>query len=159
LSGVLDSLRERTATTAPGHVDARLQGRTYAIPFDTVWQAALSLGGGGIRGWSIVRTNDQQGVLELLVQPSLGPHAKHVDVRVEIGLDASAQTRVDMRAVSRTERGDLGRSKRLVHRFFTHLDQRLDAGPSSILDPAELDRWLQAHASGERSPSTPAEGR
>ena len=146
MSALLDGLKERDAKTEPGHEDVRLRGRTYAIPFDTVWQAALSLGGRGIRGWSIVRTNDQHGVLQLLVQPGIGPHSKHVDVRVDIGLDQNAQTRVDMQAVSRTQRGDMGRAKRLVHRFFTHLDQRLEAGPGTILDPAELDAWTAVHS-------------
>ena len=146
MSAFLDGLSVKEAKTEPGHEDPRLRGRTYAIPFDTVWQAALSIGGGGIRGWSIVRTNDQHGVLELLVQPGIGPHSKHVDVRVDIGLDQNAQTRVDMRAVSRTGRGDMGRTKRLAHRFFTHLDQRLEAGPATILDPAELDAWTAVHS-------------
>jgi hypothetical protein len=153
LSRLLEGLTQREAATDPRDADPRLRGRTYAIPFDTVWQAALSIGGGGIRGWSIVRTNDQHGVLELLVQPGIGPHSKHVDVRVDIGLDANAQTRVDMQAVSRTERGDMGRSKRLLHRFFTQLDARLEAGSDTILDPGALDAWVTAHSTTE--PETP----
>jgi hypothetical protein len=149
LSRLLTGLIEREAATDARHIDPRLRGRTYAIPFDTVWQAALSIGGGGIRGWSIVRTNDQHGVLELLVQPGIGPHSKHVDVRADIGLDANAQTRIDMKAVSRTVRGDMGRTKRLLHRFFTQLDARLEAGPDTILDPDALDAWVTTHSTAE----------
>lgn len=153
MSGFLGGLRERDAATAPGHVDPRLRGRTYSIPFDAVWRAALSLGDGGIRGWTTVRTDDQSGLLDLLVQPGLGPHSRHVDVRVTIGLDHNAQTRVDMTAVSRTERGDLGRARRLVHLFMTGLDRKLEGERGSILDPGAVDAWVAAHSTAppERS--------
>jgi hypothetical protein len=44
------------AATAPDSTDRRLRGRTYAVPFEHVWQAARSLAGGGLRGWTLTPT-------------------------------------------------------------------------------------------------------
>ena len=137
MSGLLEALRENHAATDPHAEDPLLRGRTYAIPFDTVWQAALGIVGGGIRGWSLIRSNDQEGTIVGLVQPA--PLGKHADLAITVGLDMMAQTRVDFSATSRTERGDLGRARRLLIRFFRLLDERLRAGPDQILDPAFLD--------------------
>ncbi len=138
MSGLLDAvLRERRAQTDPASPDADLRGRTYAIPFDTVWKAATGIVNAGVRGWSLIRSDDRAGTIVGLVQP--GPMSKHADLLVTIGLDAMAQTRVDFSATSRTERGDLGRSRRILLRFFRLLDERLGAGPEQILDPASLN--------------------
>ena len=143
MSGFIHGLKHRRASTDPESDDPRLRGRTYTIPFEDVWQAAVGLCDGGIRGWSVVRKNDQAGVLLALVQPGL--MSKHVDIQIHIALDKHAQTRTDLTAESRTERGDLGRSARLVARFLTQLDKKLEAGPDTILDPARLDAFLGEH--------------
>lgn len=137
MSGLLDALRDKHAASDPHAPDPLLRGRTYAIPFDTVWQAALAIIGGGIRGWSLIRSNDQAGTIVGLVQP--GPLGKHADLAITIGLDEMAQTRVDFSATSRTERGDLGRARRILIRFFQQLDEKLGATPAHILDPDSLD--------------------
>jgi hypothetical protein len=154
LSGLLDGLKYRQASTDPHSLDPRLRGRTYAIRFEDAWQASVALCAGGIRGWSTVRTNDQTGVIMALVQP--GPFSKHVDIQIVIALDEYGQTRVDMSAVSRTERGDFGRSARLVDRFLLKLDEKLGAGPDTILDPARLDALLGEL--GARAAGQPSEG-
>jgi hypothetical protein len=61
---------------------------------------------------------------------------------------------VDFSATSRTERGDLGRARRILIRFFRHLDEKLGATPAHILDPATLDALAE---SVEESPATPPE--
>ncbi len=154
MSGLREALTQRRAATDPRSTDPRLRGRTYTIPFEEVWQAARVVGDGGIRGWSVVRKDDRAGLLQMLVQPAIGPHAKHVDIRVRIGLDSFAQTRVDVIATSRTERGDLGRSKRLVGLFLDRLDDGLDARPHQILDPDTLEDWLARTAPDARSETT-----
>ena len=68
---------------------------------------------------------------------------KAADVRIEIGLDENAQTRVDVTSQSRTERGDLGRSRRAIGRFLHRLDEDLDATPGQILDASGGPAWLQ----------------
>ena len=143
MSGFVHGLKHRRASTDPESVDPRLRGRTYTIPFEDVWQAAVGLCDGGIRGWSLIRKNDQTGVVLALVQP--GPLSKHVDIEIHIALDENAQTRTDLTAESRTERGDFGRSARLVALFLRELDERLEAGPDTILDPAKLDAFLGEH--------------
>jgi hypothetical protein len=112
--------------------DAALRGRTYAIPFDRVWNAALQLASGELSGWGVNRSDDHAGVLDAVASPLLfGPMA---DVRVRIGLDANGQTRVDVEARSRTSRGDLGGNRRRIRRFIAALDRKLEATPAQILD-------------------------
>lgn len=139
MKGILRGLTENQAATDPNAVDPRLRGRTYAIPFQDVWQAAITLCGGGLRGWSIGGADDRSGVIDVVTRTGIFGHEG--DVRVEIGLDENAQTRVDVRAVSRAERGDLGRTRRAIDRFLRNLDRRLDARPDQILDPTRPPAW------------------
>ena len=136
MNGILRGLRENQARTDAQAVDPRLRGRTYAIPFEDVWQASIWLCGGGLWRWAISSSDDRAGVIEAFARAALlGPD---VDIRVLISLDHNAQTRVDLWTVARTERGDLGRTRRLVGRFLKRLDRRLKATPAQILDPALL---------------------
>ena len=59
---ILTGLRGNHAATEVDALDPALRGRTYAIPFETVWQAVVGLAGGGLRGWSIESADDQIGV-------------------------------------------------------------------------------------------------
>lgn len=135
MKGVLKGFTENQASTDLHGEDPRLRGRTYAIPFEAVWQASNRLGGGGLRGWSIESADDQRGVISAHV--SGGLISSEVTVRINIGLDANAQTRVDLAATSSTERGDFGRSGRLIARFMRRLDVKLQARPDQIWDPRE----------------------
>jgi len=139
LKGIRRGLTEKQAATDPNATDPRLRGRTYAIPFENVWQASISLSGGGMRGWSIASADDQSGVIVAVVRSAI--FGLEDDVRIEVGLDEDAQTRVDLQAVSRGERGDLGRTRRVVDRFIRRLDRRLDATPGQILDPTRPPAW------------------
>ena len=65
------------------------------------------------------------------------------DVHVQIGLDQLGQTRVDVVAVSRGEKGDWGRSKRLIGRFVRALDSELSTRPEQILDPTQHPGYLE----------------
>ena len=142
MSDPLRALTENSVRTSPDDPDRRLLGRTYAIPFEDVWQACLALTGGLLRGWHIVRADDQSGRIQALSRPLLfGPPT---DIWVEIGLDDNGQTRVDLQAGSQTERGDLGRSRRAVGGFLRRLDRHLNVAPEQVLDPASLPRWTQA---------------
>jgi hypothetical protein len=139
LKAVVIGLTEHEAATDPDAEDSRLRGRTYAIPFEVVWQASLRLVRGGIGGWSLGRSDDRMGIILAL---SRGPvFGSEADVHITVGLDRNAQTRVDLRVVSRTERGDLGRSRRVVGRFLKRLDRELDARPGQILDPTALPEY------------------
>jgi len=140
VNGILRALTEHQATTDPTSEDPRLVGRTYAIPFEDVWQAATRVAGGGIRGWALWVADDQQGLIEASTNPLLGSAA---DVRITIGLDENAQTRVDLTSTSRTTRGDLGRSRRNIGAFLKRLDKLLEAQPSQILDATRTPAWLE----------------
>jgi hypothetical protein len=140
LKELLRGLRENRAATDPTSEDERLLGRTYAIPFDRVWQAATRLAGGGLKGWSLWVADDREGLIEASTQFLIGPAG---DVRVTIGLDHNAQTRVDLVWISRSQRGDMGRSRRSIGRFLRGLDEMLDVGPGQILDPTRAPAWAE----------------
>jgi len=140
LNALLRGLTENRAGTDPTSEDGRLTGRTYAIPFEDVWQAATRLAGGGLKGWSLWVADDREGFIEASANFLVGPAA---DVRVEIGLDHNAQTRVDLTSATRTERGDMGRSRRIIGLFLGRLDKMLDAGPGQILDATRMAAWLE----------------
>lgn len=136
---ILRGLTEKQVATDPQSEDRRLLGRTYAIPFEAVWQAAVSLCGGGLRGWSILSSDDQRGVIEAISRAPLVSFED--DVRVEIALDENAQTRVDVWSASQKNRGTFGRNRRVIGKFLRQLDRRLDADPSQILDPTIPPAW------------------
>lgn len=116
--------------TDPAARDPRLRGRTYAIPFDRVWTAALSLAGEQ-RGWSVLRADDQSGEIFAEVSARLLPFID--DVKIRIGLDEDAQTRVDLSAHRRGGKADLGANARRVARFLKRLDRSLEATRAQIL--------------------------
>ena len=124
------------AGTHPSAPDPRLRGRTYAISFDRVWTAALTLAGGGGSGalprWRLLSADDKQGVI--LVEAVSVLRRKRSLVRVRISLDTNAQTRVDLLSGS-PGRTDWGSNARRVDRFLRELDRRLSATPAQILDP------------------------
>jgi hypothetical protein len=117
----------RPVATAAEAADPRLTGRTYAIPFEQVWRAALGLAEGGLRRWRLLAADDQEGLIRAEIHPLLlGPIS---DVTVHIGLDADAQTRVDAEAASRAGRPATRTHARRIGRFFATLDRALARRP------------------------------
>lgn len=140
---ILKGLTENQAATDPRSEDVRLVGRTYAIPFDDVWRASVDLCSGGLRGWSILSSDDQRGIIEAVSKaPVIGLED---DVRVEIQLDHNAQTRVDLWSASQRNRANLGRNRRVIGKFLRRLDRSLGAKPGQILDPTNMPAWPDAH--------------
>lgn len=140
---ILRGLTENQAATDPTSEDPRLVGRTYAIPFEEVWQASIKLCGGGLRGWSILSSDDQRGVIEAVSKALV--FRREDDVRVEIQLDENAQTRVDLWSASQRNRANLGRNRRVIGAFLKQLDRRLNVKPGQILDPTIASEWLDTH--------------
>jgi hypothetical protein len=139
VSEILKDLTEHEAATDPWSSDRRLSGRTYAIPFDDVWTVTVTLAS-ELPGWSLQSADDQAGVVEASARmPLIGIQGT---VKIDVGLDENAQTRVDARSVSSTKRGDLGHCRRTIGRFFKELDRRLGAGPAQILDATRAPAWL-----------------
>jgi uncharacterized protein (DUF1499 family) len=115
-------LTRNVAETGADADDPRLVGRTYAIPFERVWQAALAIARKK-RLWRITEEDDQEGLIRL---EATTPIFRFVDdVTIHVTLDENAQTRVDMRSASRRGVGDLGKNPRRVGRFFRALDRAL----------------------------------
>ena len=124
------SVRRRIRTD-PRARDRALRGRTYAIAFDAVWQAAVALADRGLPRWRLLMADDQRGVLE--AEATWALFRSVGKVQVVIGLDANGQTRVDVEATSANPL-DLGTGRRRVRRFLLALDQKVGATPTHILD-------------------------
>ena len=124
---------ERAARTSPDSNDPVLSGRTYAIPFDPVWTSALDLASGRLRGWTVVGSDDQLGVIRADVRGPLLP--LKASVLVAVTLDPNGQTRVDMSALGNHRGGDLRVNYHRIRRFLSSLDRVLNARPEQILEP------------------------
>ncbi len=128
-----------TARTDPKSQDPRLRGRTYAIPFERVWQGACVLADGGLSRWRLLHADDEVGVIDAEATSLVRriPDAVHITVK----LDENAQTRVDMTVMSPKPGRQSSRGVRLVSRLFRALDARLGATPAQILDGSRTPSW------------------
>jgi len=124
---IMTGLTENEAETDPGHEDPALRGRTYGIPFDTVWRAALRVAEGR-RGWEVTRRDDLEGRVEIEATTLVFNFVD--DMEVEIVLDENAQTRVDARSSSRKGKADLGTNARRLRKFFRDLDREVARAPT-----------------------------
>ena len=113
--------RITSASTGRTAADARLRGRTYAIPFEDVWQGTLRLVRGRLRGWSLWHADDQEGIVNALVSSRIRSLSGVVEIRIL--LDENAQTRVDAHAATPNAWHDFGANARRLNRFFRSLDR------------------------------------
>jgi uncharacterized protein (DUF1499 family) len=111
------------ARTAPDAGDPKLRGRTYSIPFHTVWEAALKLAGGGLKRWHVVQEDETDGLIRAEAKTFVRKRVSEIEVRII--LDQDAQTRVDMTSERRNGAFDWGANTRHIIRFFTALDREL----------------------------------
>lgn len=139
MSQLLRGLTENHARTDPSARDTRLRGRTYAIPFEEVWTTASDLARNGMRGWAVVKSDDQEGTIAVESTTLLWRFVD--DIAISIGLDDNGQTRVDLESASRKGKGDLGRNPRSIGRFLRRLDESLSVEPGQILDPTQAVAW------------------
>jgi hypothetical protein len=123
LRRLVRGLMRSYAETATHDPDPRLRGRTYAVPFEQVWQAAGRLASGGLRRWRLLANDDYEGVI--LAEWRTFIFRRRSDVVIHIKLDENAQTRVDMQCRSRKKGIDLGANARTIGRFFRALDQKI----------------------------------
>lgn len=124
---VVRALTENEVATDPNHEDPALRGRTYGIPFDTVWRAALRVAQDRGR-WTITRRDDLEGRIEIEAKTLVFKFVD--DMEVDISLDDNAQTRVDARSSSRKGKADLGTNARRLRRFFRDLDREVARAPT-----------------------------
>ena len=117
------ALSRNHAETAFNDIDPRLRGLTCAIPVEQVGQAARALADRGLRRWSLIDSDDYEGIIAAESRSLLGRSIS--DVSIRISLDHDAQTRVDMQARSRKGGVDMGANARRIGRFFRALDQRV----------------------------------
>jgi hypothetical protein len=137
LNGIWAAVTRNGARTERDSPDAALRGRTYTIPFDRVWNAALALASGEHRGWRVVAYDDLFGEIHAVAPRRL--IGEKADVRVRVRLDANGQTRVDVESKSRGSTRDWGANRQRIRRLIKALDNKLGATPAQILsDPLEL---------------------
>ena len=140
--------KERTMGTGPDKLEVRthpadpdpeLRGRTYAIPFDAVWQAVCRLAAGGLLGWNLLEADDYSGILRVRVRGLFLPRPARV--RIRVGLDANGQTTVGlrMRAVRLGSGGAINR--RRLKKMLDALDRSLQVNGGKTLDPLESERF------------------
>ncbi|MFP3947508.1 MAG: DUF1499 domain-containing protein [Longimicrobiales bacterium] len=124
---IVDGLTGNEVETGPEHDDPALRGRTYGIPFDMVWRAALRVAEGR-RRWTITRRDDLEG--RIVIEATTLVFKFVDDMEVNISLDENAQTRVDARSSSRKGKADLGTNARRLRRFFRDLDREVARVPT-----------------------------
>ncbi|HEX6066804.1 MAG TPA: DUF1499 domain-containing protein [Longimicrobiales bacterium] len=117
------ALTRNRAATGHDHWDPRLRGRTYHIPFEQVWQAALALASGELRRWKVVQADDTEGIIDAESKTFLMRYVD--DVRIHVYLDEDAQTRVDLVSQSRKGRADFGTNARRAAHFLRALDRKV----------------------------------
>jgi hypothetical protein len=139
LSRLLRGLTRNRAETDPFSPDPRLRGRTYAISFDRVWNAALALSRGQLPRWSVFSADDGGGIIRARVRARILSGVD--DVRIEVILDENAQTRVDVSSASLQRKRDLGSNARHINRFLRALDAELGATQAQILDATGKARF------------------
>lgn len=137
VEALVRGLTRNAAFTSPGAQDPRLRGRTYAIPFEEVWQTSLDLVGGGLKGWKVLEADDEEGIIRGAAHGYLERFTSAITIRIT--LDADAQTRVDGLSASRVGRADFGVNARRLHRYFTTLDGRLEEGRGAGIAALRLD--------------------
>ena len=134
---VVRGFTRNVAFTAPSARDPRLQGRTYAIPFEEVWQASLTLVDGGLRGWELLEADDREGIIRGVANSLVDRFSSSITVRIT--LDFNAQTRVDALSASRTGRYDLGSNARKLRKFFRALDNALEDARGQDIESVRVD--------------------
>jgi uncharacterized protein (DUF1499 family) len=120
--GLLRALTQNRAFTDPDDGDPRLRGRSYAVPFVQVWDAALQIAQ-GTPGWTVVSSDPRAG--EIVAEATTRLWKFTDDVWVRLSLDENGQTRVEMASASRTGSADLGTNARRIARFLRTLDARV----------------------------------
>ncbi|HEX8317993.1 DUF1499 domain-containing protein [Longimicrobium sp.] len=116
------ALTRNRAHTRADHPDPRLQGRAYAVPFATVWTAALETATSQTR-WTVTESDPRAG--EIVAESRTLLWRFTDDVRIRVSLDADGNTRVDVESASRKGSADLGTNARRIARFLHALDRHL----------------------------------
>ncbi len=122
LNGIWRALTTNSAQTRESAEDPRLRGRTYLVPFATVWDEILGMIESHPR-WRLIRADEGKGLIHAEARTRVFRFVD--DVRFKLKLDQNALTRVDMWSASRVGRGDFGTNARRISRFYRELDRRL----------------------------------
>jgi hypothetical protein len=137
LDGVVRGLSRNVAFTSPGAEDPRLRGRTYAIPFEDVWQSTRLLVSGKLKRWELVEADDQEGLIRGVAHGRLDRFTSAITIRIT--LDPDAQTRVDAMSASQVGRADLGVNARRLRRYFAALDAMLAERRGTTIESLTID--------------------
>ena len=119
---LIRALTRNRAWTDPESPDPRLRGRDYAVPFTTVWEAALETARTR-RRWTVTQADARRGEIQAEARTALWRFVD--DIWIRISLDELGLTRVDVSSQSRVGSADLGVNARRIARFLHALDRRL----------------------------------
>ncbi len=131
---VLAEVRTHRADPNP-----ELRGRTYAIPFDSVWRAVHTLANGGLVGWKLLDADDYLGLLRVSVRGLVLPQPARA--RIRVGLDRNGQTTVGLHLRATHKYTGLAVNRRRIGKMLHALDRSLDADGARWLDPLESERF------------------
>ncbi len=118
-------------------VFSELRGRTYAIPFSTIWDALVTLVSGRLRGWQMVYEDAHVGVIEARIRNRFRPVPGKA--MISMALDANAQTCVDIVVEASNQTGDTETSARRLRHLIDALDRMLGVRPEQLLDAGAVD--------------------
>jgi uncharacterized protein (DUF1499 family) len=129
------ALTRNRASTRADHPDARLRGRAYAIPFATVWKAALDAAT-SLPRWTVTESDPRAG--EIVAESRTLLWRFTDDVRIRVSLDDDGNTRVDVQSASRKGSADLGTNARRIARFLHALDRHLSGHQGATREPTSI---------------------
>jgi uncharacterized protein (DUF1499 family) len=119
---LLTALTRNVAETSPNAEDPRLRTRLYPLSRETVWSAVQQLAATQ-PGWTVVKADPSEGVLEAESRTRLFKFVD--DVTIRVGKANGQRISVDLKSRSRVGKGDLGTNARRIGRFLAALDGSL----------------------------------
>lgn len=123
LRRALRAIIKNKADTRPDARDPRLHGRTYAIPFEDVWQATMGVVRYTLPGWGVVNADDELGWIVASAEGRILRFPSRIVMRIR--LDENGQTRVDIEA-STNGIMDFGVNARRIDACLRTLDRLLE---------------------------------
>ncbi len=129
----------RVVRTHRADPDPELRGRTYAIPFDTVWKAVHQIAAGGLLGWNLLEADDHRGILRVRVRGLLLPRSARV--RIRVGLDANGQTTVGAQLRAMHPGSGIAVNRRRLKKMLDALDESAELNGGKALDPLDSEQF------------------
>lgn len=126
------SLTRNHAATRTGEQHTGLQPLRCSAPFATVWAAVECIARGRPR-WTVTEADPAAGTLHARARTRTWGFVD--DVRIDVSLDPTGLTRVDVESKSRVGRADFGTNARRIRAFLRVLGRELEIAGNSSAAP------------------------